>query len=492
MRAKGSITIYLSLILPVMLALVFTLLESARVRGLQVDADRMTQAAAESVFAEYNRPLLEEYDLFLLDAGYGTGSFSAENAAARMMTFMAENADASDETSGLSLDFFSLTVQEAVIEEYQLVTDDDGAAYYEMACSYAKSALPAAALRNLTAYLTGSAQSETDSEADEIEEALDALSDESSYGEEINSELTEAEIAAAEAVTEETKGILETVSELKTQGILALLVEDASDLSALSLSGETLYSDRESEEGTQTFLSGDGSRLLFQWYLGEKFTSFTDEAKEGHVLAYELEYCYAGKDSDLKNLESAAEAILLIREGINYAYLRTDSQKVSQARIVAVAIAGIFAVPALITIVENAVLAAWAFLESVKDVQTLLAGGKVPAVKTSSTWKTTLSIDSVTDGSDTGTSSGLTYENYLQVLLLTRKESKLIERSLNLIECNVASADGNEGFQIDSCIAGAGWSVVWSGSPMFLSLTGFLQYGTDGYRFASEGTFQYE
>ena len=488
-QEKGSITIYMCLVLPLMLALVFTLLESARVRGLQVDADRMTQAAAESVFAEYNRELLEEYDLFLLDGGYGTGSFSADNAAARMMTFLAENADAADDSG---IDFFSLQPQEAMIIAYQLASDDGGAAYYEMACSYAESALSAAVLRNLTAYLTGSADDETDETLDQIEEALDALSDEDSYSEEENSELTAEEIAAAENVSEETKGILETISEMKTQGILALLVEDTGDLSSLSLSGMELYSDRDAEAGTQSFLDGDGNRLLFQWYLGEKFMTFTNEAKEDHALEYELEYCYAGKDSDMENLERTAEAILLIREGINYAYLRTDSEKVSQARIVAVAIAGIFAVPALITVVENAVLAAWAFLESVKDVQVLLAGGKVPAVKSSSTWKTSLSVQSISGSTDTESSSGLTYENYLQVLLLTVKESKLIERSLNLIERNVINTAGNEEFQIDHCIAGAQWNVTWSGSAMFLSMAAPLLSSTDGYGFASEGAFQYE
>ena len=493
MRGRGSITVYLSLVLVLMMALLFTLLESARVRGLQVDADRMTQAASESVFAEYSRALLEEYDLFFLDASYGADSFSEDDAAARIMTFLEMNADADDADGGTVMDLFSLVPESAQIESYQLATDDNGAAYYEMACTYAQSALPASALSDLMSYLTGGEESSDDSaEESVIDEALSALDDDSNYGEEENAELTEEEIAAADEVTEETKGILETVRELKEKGILALLVEDADDLSSLAVTASDLVSGRELLTGTETLFDGDGSRLLFQWYLGEKFSCFTDEAKE-RALLYELEYCYAGEDSDLENLSSVAEALLLIREGVNYAYLLTDTEKKEEARIVALAITGIFAVPALLTAVQSAVLFAWAFLESVKDVQMLLAGDTVPVTKTSQNWQTSLSVSSITDETGSTSSAGLTYENYLQVLLLTRGQSTLISRSMDLIEQNVRLTEGNESFQLDHCIAGASWSVTWSGSAMFLALTQLTAQQSMGeYHFDCEGAFRYE
>ena len=496
MRAKGSITVMLSLVLLLMLSLLFTLLESARVRGLQADADRMTQAAAESVFAEYSRALLEDYDLFALDGGYGTDTFSADNAAARMMTFLAWNAEETDGSGTVQIDFFQAEPQSVQLEAWQLLTDEEGAAYYQMACSYAQSALPAAVLSSLASYLMGGDASDEVQEDDSLavlEEALDALEEEDSYGEEENAELTEEEIAAAEAVSEETKGILETVSELKTKGILTLLTGDVSGLSAQTLSAEVLYTDRTAESGTGVWIQGDGSRLLFQWYLGEKFTSFLDtDGEEDHALQYELEYCYAGNDSDTENLECVAERILLIREGINFAYLLTDTQKQAEAKIVALAIAGVFAVPAILSMVQYAVLAAWAFLESVRDVQILLTGDTLPAVKTAQNWQTDLSISSLTE-SGTGASGGLTYENYLQILLLTCSEEELISRSLNLIEQNVRLTDGNEAFQVDHCITAASWETVWSADPMFLSLTAFgAQSGIGIYGFVSEGTFRYE
>ena len=40
--------------------------------------------AIESVFAEYQKELLEEYEIFALDAGYETGRYSEQNLIDRL------------------------------------------------------------------------------------------------------------------------------------------------------------------------------------------------------------------------------------------------------------------------------------------------------------------------------------------------------------------------------------------------------------------------
>ena len=63
----GEITAFLSLIFLLILSLVGTSLESARVNVGRSFADRSLQNAMESLYTEYCRPLWEDYHLFFLD-----------------------------------------------------------------------------------------------------------------------------------------------------------------------------------------------------------------------------------------------------------------------------------------------------------------------------------------------------------------------------------------------------------------------------------------
>ena len=57
------------------------------------------------------------------------------------------------------------------------------------------------------------------------------------------------------------------------------------------------------------------------WQARAKYKDVYGKWKETSVLKYQLEYLLSGKESDLENLESVAEQILWIREGINFTYL---------------------------------------------------------------------------------------------------------------------------------------------------------------------------
>ena len=63
----GEITAFLSLIFLLILSLVGTSLESARVNVGRSFADRSLQNAMESLYTEYCRPLWEDYHLFFLE-----------------------------------------------------------------------------------------------------------------------------------------------------------------------------------------------------------------------------------------------------------------------------------------------------------------------------------------------------------------------------------------------------------------------------------------
>ena len=80
--------------------------------------------------------------------------------------------------------------------------------------------------------------------------------------------------------------------------------------------------------------------------------------------------------------------LLLLREGVNFVYILADGEMRHSAELLAAAIAG--GAPGVTTALTAALLAAWAYGESLLDVRILLAGGKVPAVKTKESFQLTL------------------------------------------------------------------------------------------------------
>ena len=69
-REEGSITVFLTLIFLVLIALGCGMIELARGSAAQNQAQRLIRIGTESLMAEYSEPLYREYHLFLLeDAG---------------------------------------------------------------------------------------------------------------------------------------------------------------------------------------------------------------------------------------------------------------------------------------------------------------------------------------------------------------------------------------------------------------------------------------
>ncbi len=183
---------------------------------------------------------------------------------------------------------------------------------------------------------------------------------------------------------------------------------------------------------------------------------------------------YAGRQSDRENLEAVAGSILAIRESANLASLLADQQKREEARVLALAITGVLALPGIYAAIEGGILLAWAFLDSISDLQKLFAGEKLSAFELA------------------GNSYGeLDYGQYLQILLLTKSKEVLVERSMNLIEENIRKTEGYEGFQLDHCITMAEWNVSWEADAVFLSLFPADGYSDHQYYFLAEGAFSY-
>lgn len=143
-QKEGSITVFLSLILLLILAITMTTIEAARVNGAKVYAERALQTAMDSVLSEYYRPLLEEYHLFGLEGSYGTDNLNTDVIAAKLRNYMEytfnPGKDLKD-SGGNPYQLFNLYgihTDNAAINKTNTLTDFNGELFVNQAVSYMK------------------------------------------------------------------------------------------------------------------------------------------------------------------------------------------------------------------------------------------------------------------------------------------------------------------------------------------------------------------
>lgn len=117
------------------------------------------------------------------------------------------------------------------------------------------------------------------------------------------------------------------------------------------------------------------------------------------------------------------------------------------------ALAAVTLLPALAIPVKYTILFAWAYVESLQDVKTLLSGGRVPLMKTAADWKTGLNCIQNIRGSlakDNG-GNGLDYKEYLQIMLFLQDKTIRTYRAMDIMEMDIRRTPGNARFCLDGC-----------------------------------------
>lgn len=139
---NGSITVFLSLILILILALLCTIIEGARVATARVFADRALAIAMDSLLADYYGPLWEEYHVF----GYYTGSDNKIETKAQMgvaieeamsYTFM-PNKDISN--IGSVTELYGISTEKTNLAELVSLVEYNGEIMKNQAVAYEKYA----------------------------------------------------------------------------------------------------------------------------------------------------------------------------------------------------------------------------------------------------------------------------------------------------------------------------------------------------------------
>ena len=489
---EGSITLFLALTLTIILSLIFSLLEAARVQALVRIARRDLQLRLESAFGRYHVPMWDNYHMLFLDGKDAKGQFNLSVLEGILM----EEAALEQMERG----FYQISLKNIEIEKYALATDQKGKFFREQACRAIKEKLAAQTADRIKGILKQGEALEKDShKAEEKWKQAQEAAEKAKEAAEAAKKDGEGEAAktAREAEKKLPENPMDFVSLWKKSPILTLVVENSFQISPKSISQKNSIQNRKLETGN---LEKAGKETLEKlWLIQYLNTYFSCQSGAGagggdsHALDYELEYCIGGKETDSQNLEQAVNRLLLLREAGNFATIMQDSGKQALAMEMAAAAVGFTGLPPLIQAVQVGILLGWSYMESILDVRHLLAGGKVPLIKEVSQWQSDVSLGQKALEQDTKQEEqGLDYREYLQILLLSVKEDTLVYRAMDVMEQNIRLRPGEETFAMDHMIQGVEAETVSGADSMFLGLITSGREQDGMYHFNSEYQIFYE
>ncbi len=493
MRKKelsGELTVFVAMILMMVASVLFTMLEGARYKCLQSIAAMDSLLETESMLAEYNRPLLEEYGLFFLDDSYGSGQEDMEKVRERILNLASENQTPDVVSGGESL--LTVALKEVDFAEVDLATDGEGSIFRQQVVDYVKRNAVLEGWQELEGIITGMSSGEdtTNYNAGTVSDAKEAVVEAH-----VEAQNNEDETGTQQVPDIEFENPIEFFEMLNGGLAVHMAIPQGQTVSGTTVDLTATTMNEIRYEGTGNSYSSPGAteKAIYLWYLHNYFGNFVNP-KEGTTLQYELEFIYGGKNSDVENLQLVVARLMEIRGASNLLYLHTDVEKQSLATEIATALAGASFNPALIFAVREGILFIWAYAESIADVRTLLAGGKVPVVKSATTWTTDLThlLSGYNQNQQaTQSESGFTYEQYLLFLLYLQDPTVQNYRTMTAMELNIRAMEHYENFRMDTMIQSGILDYTYEATPIFLSLVTLGDLGELEYVYREERKYTY-
>lgn len=444
-------TIYLSLTLMIMLSLCLTLIDGARRSCVRLEAECITDAAVYSVMAEYHRELFRQYNLFYIDSSYGKDYPSFYNTQARLQYYLEQNTKEEDCTifDFVYKDLLGLELLEGVVEHVAFATDDNGRNFQKEAAQVVLQDVGVGLAEEVLEHVGivekhGMTEYDIQSQTESVGEEIDAIVEKKTSG---KNTLWTVDIKTPMAYVGDLMelGVLHTV--LSNEEISKSYVDTSAYISARRKRGELNQGNGMTQE------ISIAEKILFHEYL-LKYAGYYGQEKEEGVLKYQIEYLLSGQGSDKENIAHVVSVLCGIRCASNLIYLYGDSEKMAAAEAVASVLSTAVFMPELEPAFETALLLGWVYVESLYDVKVLLAGGKVPLLKSSDDWH--YDLDSILEGVDMQVKSlgqeGMSYKDYLHVLLYLANTEKITFRFMDILEMDIRQTPGNSRFRLDGCI----------------------------------------
>lgn len=499
--ARGSMTVFFAMILVTVASLLFSMTEVVRYAGLKTASENITRRALDNSGSEYNRYLWQRYRILALDESYGSDEAEIQMLENRILQFTAENGERAD---GYQTNFYRLSGISCEVTGYGCLTDEGGKPFIMQGAACAKRELGKSVVDDLV------------QEAENTESALWNAPDVGALVQSADSALKNAVVDTEEAGAEGSQqganlpeippdwdNPLAVFRQISDKGLLGLALPDAGEVSGKVMDLSDTVSQRSNQTGTMTLENDIGidDRILFARYLVQYFCCYgrkDNGAGDGDNgvsggMDYEAEYVICGRGSDRENLSGVVERLLAVRAAENLLSLWGDSEKRQQALSLAIHIAGFTQNPGLIRLVQTAVAAVWALVESILDVRLLLGDGRVALVKSAEEWSSDLyhlgnCLAAGAVARDCG--RGFTYRDYLTVFLCLSQGNSLGYRALDVMECALRSQPEYVNCRMDCMLYG--WEAVctYRGTGMFYSFIP-LEVGQGAYDFAVECGLSY-
>lgn len=208
---------------------------------------------------------------------------------------------------------------------------------------------------------------------------------------------------------------------------------------------------------------------------------------EKSLFANEYEYVIKGGLEDNKNFELCKRDIFIIRNALNMVSLGKDKEKMEAIT----AISEIISPGPTAVITQALIMETWAALEANEDLKSLLDNEKVPLIKNKNNWKISIrnviknellmgrlsddekrnfndNYEQINGISDTksGISSkdGLSYEDYLMLMLLKTPRDLRTKRIMDLIQINMKYRYYDD-FNFDEYNCGVRFNLNINGKP---------------------------
>lgn len=443
----GYLTIFLTLSLTIILSLVLTLIEGARLNAVRMQTECVTDIAVNSVLAEFHREMQRQYDLFFIDTSYGTGIPLKENTAAHLKEYY----DRNFEMNGIGLfadrrDLTKLNVTSLEIGETRMICDDHARALREQVLAY-MSAEPAGELAS---------------------EVLQLISSYDGAGPDLTMWSRIRDETAQALLSNELDDPGAAVEGFRALPVLYQVFGGSTGLSGSSFDITNALSHRDAAAGNMEQLTNShryarADTVLFDEYIFEKCSRFGRELEKSS-MKYQVEYILFGEASDRGNLEKTAQHLLAVRLALNTAYLFSDEARKEEARAMAAVFSAILLSPELTELITTAILLAWSYVESIYDLKVLFREGKVPLIKNSGSWATSLQNILIPasvqpDGTNSIGGSGLSYGQYLRIFLFLENGDMKNLRLMDMMEEDIRQTPGNGAFRIDGCMDAFGMHV---------------------------------
>ena len=441
LKLNGYLTVFLSLSLAMLLGVFFLLIQAAFSNFSKMQLECAADIGMNSALGEFNRELLQQYDLLFIDMSYGSANAALGKVENHMAGYVIENIRAQ---AGSVSAWNELKLNDLYISQTLAPHHYDGKILKRQAAAYIGENAQANAISDIGALLTQGEKYDDDDGMAAWQGVMGTITTLlASLTEEKRQEAIAADPDAdvdsinvtidnpADTAFEDAKEYMDNLSDGADGGGSVTLADYYSRRTAA-------YPGPAASEYDEGLLGKLANDHLFRCYMFEKMGRHLN-LKEGSRLNYQVEYVIAGKNNDNANLRSIKLRIFSWRFANNIFLYQNSKAKQTEARGIALTVTSLILQPQLTEAVAQSILFMWAFNDSKKDLDEIMDGGKIPLVKES--------IGS--------TKGAIGYEKYLEIMLgmqMLYKEKTVIARVMDIMEMDIRKTPGNQHFRMDWCI----------------------------------------